>query len=91
MSNKPETIEIPVWWKPGNGHMIRRDALPVSHPWSTYNYIKNELKLKPEDYGVFDEKTTIIREELAGKSMSELKTMVAELKLQILAMERAGF
>lgn len=88
---KPDTIEIPVWAGHGTGRIVRRDALPVSHPWSTYNYIKNELKLKPEDYGVFDEKTTIIREELDGKSVSELKTMVAELRLQILAMERAGF
>jgi hypothetical protein len=89
--SKSDTIDIPVWAGHGTGRLVRRDALPQEHPWSTYNYIKNELKLKPEDYGVFDRKTEIIREELAGKTNSELKTMVAELRLQIEAMERAGF
>lgn len=66
--NKPETIEVPVWWRPGNGHMIRRDALPSSHPGSTYQYIKNELKLNPEEYGIYTDKQLYIMDELAGKT-----------------------
>ena len=50
--NPPETLEIPEWVK-GSLTSIRRDALPDCHPQSYYNYIKNELGLEPEDYGIF--------------------------------------
>ncbi len=50
--DKPENISIPEWWKPGGGMMYRRNCLPVDHPESDYNYVKNVLKLNPEDYGL---------------------------------------
>lgn len=46
----PSEIEVPVWVRAG-GMMVRRDALSPEHPESTYNYIKEELKLVPEDFG----------------------------------------
>ena len=49
--NAPEQISIPVWWSSG-GMMTRRDCLPLDHPEHTYNYIKRELGLNPEDYGM---------------------------------------
>lgn len=52
MKKKKEQIEVPVWFII-NGMMYRRDALPSEHPESTFNYIKNKLKLDPFDYGVF--------------------------------------
>ena len=52
MGQQPEEIEVPVWWAPGNGMMYRRDCLEPEHPESTYNWIKRELGVDPEDYGV---------------------------------------
>ncbi len=49
----PEIISVPAWYRPGGGMMYKRDCLPSEHPGSIYNYIKNELKLNPEDYGYF--------------------------------------
>lgn len=85
------TIEIPVWWKPGNGHMYRRDCLPTSHPESDYNYVKNVLKKNPEDYGIYTDKQRYIMEELKHKTNEELMLMVADMRETILAYERAGF
>jgi hypothetical protein len=49
---KEKIIEVPVWWK--SGHMLyRRDCLPVNHPEHTYNYMRYEMGITPEDYGVF--------------------------------------
>ena len=44
-------IEVPVWVRRG-GMIIRRDTLEFDDPDHTYNYIKDALGLKPEDYGV---------------------------------------
>ena len=54
--SETEEIEVPVWAGHGTGRLVRRDCLPVDHKWSTYNYIKNKLGKKPEDYGVFKHK-----------------------------------
>lgn len=77
---KPEAIEIPVWWSAG-GRSIRRDCLSPSHPEHTYNYIKRELKVDPEDYGVFhpdiEDCKDMTREELVVEVMklkSELRS-----------------
>ncbi len=51
MKEELEEISIPVWWSPGRGMMYNRDCLPIDHPESTYNYIKNVLGLSPEKYG----------------------------------------
>ena len=32
--------------------MYRRDSLPLNHPEHTYNWIKRELGVIPEDYGI---------------------------------------
>ena len=53
INSSPEEIGIPVWWSNGSGMMFNRDGLPPDHPGSTYRYIKETLKLRPEDYGVF--------------------------------------
>ena len=66
-----ETIEIPVWYRI-NGMMYRRSALPLNHPESEYNYIKNTLKLAPEDYGVYNSK---LASKLAGKTKEELEEL----------------
>ena len=47
-----DTIDMPVWVKIGI-MLVRRDCLPVDHPESEYNYIKNVLNLTPEDYGIY--------------------------------------
>lgn len=83
-------ISVPVWWKNG-GMLVNRDALPAEHPESTYNYIKNVLKLNPADYGVFTEREEMIRNELASKTKEELLTMLVEARMTIRAMESAGF
>ena len=52
MDSLPKEIKIPPYWK--HGHWLTlRDALHPSHPESTYQYIKNILKLPPEAYGYF--------------------------------------
>ncbi|GAG14061.1 unnamed protein product, partial [marine sediment metagenome] len=50
--NPPKTIEVPEWVR-GSLMNVRRDALPSAHSQSYYKYIKNELGLEPEDYGIF--------------------------------------
>lgn len=47
----PEEISIPVWVKRGS-MMVRREFLSPDDPDHPYNYIKMELGLRPEDYGV---------------------------------------
>lgn len=90
-SSAPETIEVPVWWHTKGRGMFRRDALPHDHPESTYNYIKNVLQLNPGDYGVLTEREQLVRDELSGLSREQLMNMVADLRMQVSAMERAGF
>lgn len=49
----PNTIEVPEWWRPGNGMMYRRDALPINHPESTYSYVRREYPdVDPADFGI---------------------------------------
>jgi len=52
--NPPKIIEVPEWVR-GSFMNVRREALPSRHPQSYYNYIKNELGLEPEEYGIFFE------------------------------------
>lgn len=86
-----KTIEVPTWYKPGNGHMYRRSSLASSHPESEYSYIKNTLKLRPEDYGVYSDRHRYIEEQLQHKTRAELIEMVADLEESLEARERAGF
>jgi hypothetical protein len=46
-----QEIEVPVWVKRGN-MLVKREALDSDDPDHIYNYIKNELGVRPEDYGV---------------------------------------
>lgn len=46
-----DEIEVPVWCKKGM-MFVRRDSLPGDDPDHTYNYIKDVLGLRPEDYGI---------------------------------------
>ena len=90
-SEHPETIDIPTWYKTGGGMMIRRDALPSSHPESEYGYIKNTLKLDPNIYGVYTDRQQYIRNELKHLTKAELIDKLADAKETIEAYERAGF
>jgi hypothetical protein len=60
MPKRPETINIPVWWSKGGGMMVRRDCLPFDHPEHPYNYIRDQLNLNPEDYGIFPPPQAVI-------------------------------
>lgn len=51
MSTEPEVIDVPVWVKRGS-MLQRRDCLDADNPDNTYHYIRRELGLRPEDYGV---------------------------------------
>lgn len=50
--NIPESIEVPEWWSPGNGVSYRRSGLSWNHPEHPYNYIKLQLGLEPEAFGI---------------------------------------
>lgn len=50
--DEKEIIEVEVWWR-HNGVLTRRRCLPFDHPEYIYNYMKRELKVNPEDYGVY--------------------------------------
>ena len=51
VTEPPKTIEVPEWCHLGI-MIVRRDSLPSNHPESYYRYIKEKLKLNPEDYGI---------------------------------------
>jgi hypothetical protein len=72
-------ISIPVWFKSGS-MLMNRDYLPISHPESTYNYIKNTLKLIPEDYGVHKINPN---HEYFNKSKEELVRLLIESEEEI--------
>jgi hypothetical protein len=75
---KSTEIEIPVWWNNG-GMLVRRDCLPIIHPEHTYNYIKDNLGLIPEDYGVFHP----INEKYQHMNKEQLLSVIADLHNQI--------
>ena len=79
-----EEIEIEVFYKPGNGRMYCRDALPITHPEHLYNYVKNTFNIAPEDYGIFDPRIEKHKE----KSWEELAHLVCELEEQVNSLER---
>jgi hypothetical protein len=86
---RPQEISVPVWWNRGNGHLLRRSCLPEDHPESTYNYIKNVLKLKPEDYGYFLNQAEY--NELKDKPRHELIDEIISLRKEVHAYMKAGF
>ena len=81
MSDK-KCPEIQVWFKPGNGMMIRTDGLEYDHPMHPYNQII-EQGFKPELYGY----THPLYEKYKGKSRNELIEMIAELEKTVIALE----
>lgn len=49
----PTEIEIPEWIGHGTGRLIRRAALPPSHPESEYNYVLRTYPgVDPMDFGI---------------------------------------
>jgi hypothetical protein len=72
-----EEIEVPVWVRCG-GMMLRREYLSVTHPDSTYNYIKNILGLSPEDYGYYS--YTLTEEQSELLSSITLEALYDELE-----------
>lgn len=51
-TNRPESVEVPVWTGHGTGMLRRRSALPPEHPESEWNYIlKHYPGTNPLDYG----------------------------------------
>jgi len=71
-------IKIPVWWRHG-GMMYRRDCLPINYPEHTYNYIKNQLGLVPEKYGVCHP----IQEKYKSMTKEQLISVIVELEQEI--------
>lgn len=86
---KPETIDIPVWWVTGGGSMLRRDCLPEDHIESTYNYVKRTYKVDPEDYGIYLD--TSEYDELNEKSKQELIKEVIQLRKELRTGMESGF
>lgn len=83
MSEEQE-ISVPIWWKNG-GMIYRRDCLPIEHPECTYNYIKNQLKKKPEDYGVFHPD---IKSLDSIKTLEEAKGLILQLKKEVSSLQK---
>lgn len=54
MSDQPQSVDVPVWFKTPNGGLLRRGALEPSHPESTYRYVRDQLGLEPGDFGISD-------------------------------------
>lgn len=54
----PETIEISTYVKRGI-MIVRRDALDGDDPDYPYNYVKDTLGLRPEDYGLEKPETPV--------------------------------
>jgi len=48
---KRNKIDVPVYVQKGM-MLVRRDALDPDDPDYTYNYIKSEFDVDPEDYGI---------------------------------------
>ena len=74
--NKPEQIEVPVWYDTGNGLIVRRDCLSIDNPEHTYNYMKNVMGVTPEDYGIMHPDT----EKYMDYTREELMSRVVELE-----------
>jgi len=74
--NKPEQIEVPVWYDTGNGLIVRRDCLSIDNPDHTYNYMKNVLGVVPEDYGIMHPDT----EKYKDYTKEELMSRIIELE-----------
>lgn len=51
MADVSDEIEVPVWVKRGQ-MLLRCSALNGDDPDHPYNYIRNVLGVRPEDYGV---------------------------------------
>lgn len=79
MSEKPDTINVPVWIS--NGMMMtRRECLDWNDPEHPYNYVKREYNVDPEDYGMKHP----LYSEFEGKSRSELIDEIVELRQDVL-------
>jgi hypothetical protein len=48
--NPPNEIKISKYWNAGNGHIILREALEITHPEHPYNLVI-AMGLIPEEYG----------------------------------------
>lgn len=83
-------IVVPTHWLNG-GNMIDRKTLPSDHPESFYGFIKNILRLKPEDYGFFqDEYRTDLMKEFETKTKIELAQIIVEQRKTIATYENGG-
>lgn len=78
MSDKPETIAIPKWVKRGS-MMANRDTLSHNDPDHTYNYVKDTLGLRPEDYGI----THPLTEKYSHLSRDELIDLIVSMEQEI--------
>ena len=79
-------IEVPVWVRDG-GMIVRRDALGIDHPESTYNYIKNVLGKTPEEYGYFSCELTEEQRKLLESIPNEAIWAEAERRERAVAAE----
>jgi hypothetical protein len=83
---RPDTIDIPVWVKRGS-MLIRRDCLDGDDPDHTYNYVKDVMGFRPEDYGVYHP----YDQEFASMSREQLIDEVIMLRRAVESYERMGF
>jgi hypothetical protein len=72
----PEFIQIQKYWSRGTGISTLREALPHNHPEHLYNYVKNQLGVPPEAYGIYHPFT----EKYMNKTREELIARISELE-----------
>jgi hypothetical protein len=70
--DRPDQIEVPVWYDRGGGLIVRRDALSPDNPEHTYNYMKNVMNVCPEDYGVLHPDTEKYKDYTKEQLMSRI-------------------
>jgi hypothetical protein len=80
LGNPPKHIEVPVWWSPGGGVSYRRDCLSPDHPEHTYNYIKTQLGVDPELYGMLHPDAEQYKDYTREQLMGEILTMRRQLR-----------
>jgi len=74
--DRPEQIEVPVWFDTGTGLIQRRDCLSIDNPEHTYNYMKNVMNVIPEEYGIMHPDT----EKYKDYTKEELMCRIVELE-----------
>lgn len=86
IKDKPDQIEVPVWFSSG-GMSFRRDSLSIDNPEHTYNYMKNVMNVIPEDYGVMHPDT----EKYKDWTNEQLMSRICELERENRMLENSCY